>query len=338
MLVVDSVAPLTPLDQDILQALLQDRRSPNTRRTYAKSLRDFFLTMTQGEPSPERIAGFLCLNRFEAISLVLRYRAGLVARGLKPATINVRLSAVKSLVNYARKIGKCDYTLDDVEGLRAETYRDTSGVSPDGFKQITAAVSGDSLKGKRDLAILRLLWDNALRRAEICTLNREDYQPGEGKLWIKGKGKLTKEPITLSTKAIRLIDDWLGAIGERGNRESFGKLRNTGMGSSPSSIHHSLPTTPLFCTVDRATFGHRLSGNAIYNIVRNTAESAGITKVMSPHRIRHSAITAALDATGGDARKVQKLSRHKNLNTLMIYDDNRRQHQAEVTGILAELV
>ena len=338
MLVVDSVAPLTPLDQDILQALLQDRRSPNTRRTYAKSLRDFFLTMTQGESSPERIAGFLCLNRFEAISLVLRYRAGLVARGLKPATINVRLSAVKSLVNYARKIGKCDYTLDDVEGLRAETYRDTSGVSPDGFKQITAAVSGDSLKGKRDLAILRLLWDNALRRAEICTLNREDYQPGEGKLWIKGKGKLTKEPITLSTKAIRLIDDWLGAIGERGNRESFGKLRNTGMGSSPSSIHHSLPTTPLFCTVDRATFGHRLSGNAIYNIVRNTAESAGITKVMSPHRIRHSAITAALDATGGDARKVQKLSRHKNLNTLMIYDDNRRQHQAEVTGILAELV
>jgi integrase/recombinase XerC len=338
MLVVDSVASLTPLDQDILQELLQDRRSPNTRRTYAKSLRDFFVTMTQREPSPERIAWFLCLNRFEAISLVLRYRAGLVARGLKPATINVRLSAVKSLVNYARKIGKCDYTLDDVEGLRAETYRDTSGVSPDGFKQITAAVNGDSLKGKRDLAILRLLWDNALRRAEVCTLNIEDYQSGEGKLWIKGKGKLTKESITLSTKAIRLIDDWLGAIGERGNRESFGKLRNTGIGSSPSSIPYSLPTTPLFCTVDRATFGHRLSGNAIYNIVRNTAESAGITKVMSPHRIRHSAITAALDATGGDARKVQKLSRHKNLNTLMIYDDNRRQHQAEVTGILAELV
>ena len=360
---------LVPLEKDILQELLQDRRSPNTRRTYAKSLRDFFVTMTQGEPSPERIAWFLCLNRFEAISLVLRYRAGLVARGLRPATINVRLSAVKSLVNYARKIGKCDYTLDDVEGLRAETYRDTSGVSPDGFKQITAAVNGDSLKGKRDLAILRLLWDNALRRAEVCTLNIEDYQPGEGKLWIKGKGKLTKEPISLSGKAIGLIDDWLGALGERGNRESFGKtstssvepLRNTGMGfrecpstsftvslsncsgtqpngSNPSSIPHSLPTIPLFCTVDRATFGHRLSGNAIYNIVRNTAESAGITKVMSPHRIRHSAITAALDATGGDARKVQKLSRHKNLNTLMIYDDNRRQHQAEVTSILAELV
>lgn len=314
MLIVDSAATLTPLDQDILQELLQDRRSPNTRRTYAKGLKDFFITMTGGEPSPEHIAWFLSANRFEAISLVLRYRAGLVEKGLRPATINVRLSAVKSLVNYARKIGKCDYSLEDVEGLRAETYRDTTGVSPDGFKQITAVVNADSLKGKRDLAIFRLLWDNALRRAEVCSLNLEDYQPGESRLLIKGKGKLTKEAITLSAKAIGLIDHWLQEIGDR----SLDK--------------------PLFCTVDRATFGHRLSGNAIYNLVRKTAESAGISKIISPHRIRHSAITAALDATNGDTRKVQKLSRHKNLNTLMIYDDNRHQHQAEVTGILADLV
>jgi len=111
-----------------------------------------------------------------------------------------------------------------------------------------------------------------------------------------------------------LIDDWLIVIGDR------------------------LPDSPLFCTVDRATFGHRLSGNVIYNLVRDSAQAAGIEKVMSPHRVRHSAITAALDATNGDTRKVQKLSRHKNLNTLMIYDDNRHQHQAEVTGILADLI
>jgi integrase/recombinase XerC len=314
MLIVNSPAALTPLDQDILEELLRDRRSPNTRRTYAKGLKDFFLIMMGTEPSPERIAWFLSLNRFEAISLVLRYRAGLVEKGLRPATINVRLSAVKSLVNYARKIGKCDYSLEDVEGLRAETYRDTTGVSPDSFKQITAVVNTDSLKGKRDLAIFRLLWDNALRRAEIYSLDLEDYQPGESRLLIKGKGKLTKEAITLSAKAIGLIDHWLVGIGNR----SLDK--------------------PLFCTVDRATFGHRLSGNAIYNLVRKTAESAGISKIISPHRIRHSAITAALDATNGDTRKVQKLSRHKNLNTLMIYDDNRHQHQAEVTGILADLV
>jgi integrase/recombinase XerC len=62
------------------------------------------------------------------------------------------------------------------------------------------------------------------------------------------------------------------------------------------------------------------------------------SKVMSPHRIRHSSITAALEATGGDVRRVQKLSRHSSLNTLLIYDDNRKNHQGEVTDILDGLV
>jgi integrase/recombinase XerC len=68
-------------------------------------------------------------------------------------------------------------------------------------------------------------------------------------------------------------------------------------------------------------------------VVRHS-ESAGIKKQMSPHRIRHSAITAALDATDADVPKVQKLSRHRNLNTLMIYDDNRGRDQQDVTEML----
>ncbi len=67
------------------------------------------------------------------------------------------------------------------------------------------------------------------------------------------------------------------------------------------------------------------------------ARAAGIDKVMSPHRIRHSSITEALNLTNGDVRKVQKLSRHSNLNTLMIYDDNRQNLQGEVTEMLDDL-
>jgi len=59
---------------------------------------------------------------------------------------------------------------------------------------------------------------------------------------------------------------------------------------------------------------------------------------MSPHRVRHSAITTALDVTGGDVRRVQKLSRHANLNTLIIYDDNRMNAQAQVTELLDGLM
>ncbi len=47
-----------------------------------------------------------------------------------------------------------------------------------------------------------------------------------------------------------------------------------------------------------------------------------------------TAITAALDATDRDVRNVQKLSRHRKPDTLMIYDDNRGGDQQDITFIL----
>jgi integrase/recombinase XerC len=55
---------------------------------------------------------------------------------------------------------------------------------------------------------------------------------------------------------------------------------------------------------------------------------------MSPHRIRHSSITHALDTTG-DVCKVQRLSRHVSLETLIIYDDNRQNMQGELSEFLS---
>ena len=95
---------------------------------------------------------------------------------------------------------------------------------------------------------------------------------------------------------------------------------------------------PLFIALDRAHYGHRMTGTAIYQLVRQTAKKAGVEKILSPHRIRHSGITAALDATNGDVRKVQKFSRHADLNTLMIYDDNRKNVQGEITDLLSNLI
>jgi integrase/recombinase XerC len=300
--------------RDLLQELIADRRSPNTRRTYTKALVDFFMQVANAAPTPALVGEFLALDRYQAMTLVLKYRRILTDKGLAPSTINTRLAAIKSLVGYARKVGECHYDLADVEGVRVETYRDTSGVNPTEYQGMIGVFDRETAKGVRDYAILRLLWDNALRRAEVCQANVKDFDPIGGKLWIIGKGKVQRQPIDLSSQSVKAIQAWL---------ELRGKCK---------------PSEPLFCTLDRATKGHRLSGNAIYNLVRETGTAAGIYKVMSPHRVRHSAITAALDATNGDTRRVQKLSRHADLNTLTRYDDNRRHHQGEVTKILAELV
>jgi len=117
--------------------------------------------------------------------------------------------------------------------------------------------------------------------------------------------------VDLGVATVRAIADWLEARGS------------------------CAPDSPLFIALDSAHSGHRLSGDGICKMVVRHSEKAGINKKqMSPHRIRHSAIAVALDATDGDVRKVQKFSRHRNLNTLMVYDDNRGRDQQDVTEML----
>ena len=303
------------LNSDILGDLLANKRSVQTGQAYAKDLRDFFTFIANSDPTPELVGEFLALEQFDALALVLNYRQHLINKGLKESTVNRRLAAIKSLVNYARTIGRCKFTLADIKNEKVRRYTDTSGIPTDQMKTLLDLCDRSTLKGKRDYAIFRLLWSNALRRGEISNANVTDLDIDNRCLWIQGKGRGTdKEKIELGLATLEAIQDWLTARG---------RVRKN---------------SPLFCTLDYCTKGHRLSGEAIYTIVRELAEKAQIKKRLSPHRIRHSSITAALDATGGDVRRVQKLSRHHDLNTLMIYDDNRQNAQGEITNLLDDLL
>lgn len=307
---------LSPLlNRDLLAELLADKRSPNTRHAYQKDLRDFFRSVANSDPTPELVAQFLSLERFDAVALVLHYKAQLLERGLKEATINRRLSALKALVNYARRVGKCAYTLEDLKGEKVQKYRDTTGISRQLYRQVLSQPDRSTLKGKRDYALLRLLWDNALRRGEVSSANLGDFDPEARRLKIRGKGKGTQvEAIALSQVTVAALLEWLQARRELA------------------------PMAPLFCALDRAHYGQRLTGSGIAWLVQGYCRVAGLQKPISPHRIRHSSITAALEATDGNVRKVQKLSRHANLDTLMIYDDNRQKDQLEISDLLAEMV
>ena len=201
--------------------------------------------------------------------------------------------------------------------MGVEVYRDTSGVDPVGIGAILATCDLGEIKGVRDYAILRLLWGNALRRGEVSGTNVGDFRSQESKLWIKGKGKIQKSTIDLPPKTVIAIGSWL-------------EMRSLCLGIPTA-------TDPLFIGLGNDRHS-RLLGEGIRLMLVERTKAAGITKVMSPHRVRHSAITAFLDASGGDVRSAQGLSRHKNLNTLTRYDDNRHQYQAKASSMLEDLV
>jgi integrase/recombinase XerC len=297
--------------QDVWDEFLKLQISANTQRTYASALNDFFIKLTGVPANPEQIEDFLRLSQFEAVGVVLKYQGLLLDLGLAPSTINTRLSAVKSLTNHARKLGQCVYSLADVTLLRVENYRDTSGVGVDDYRSILNEVDRESFKGKRDYAILRLLWDNAIRRGELVSTNIEDFR--DGKLWIMRKGKLQKQSIDLAPRTLGAVKEWLEVRAGEGNE-------------------------PIFIALDGRSFGKRLSGRSVARVVDWMSTDAGVEKHLSPHRIRHSSITAFLDSSNGDVRTAQQLSGHADLNILKRYDDNRQGLQGKASGILADLV
>lgn len=309
---VSDLAIRSSLARDLLAELLADKRSPNTRRAYERDLRDFFRSAADADPSPGLVQEFLSLPRADAIALVLSYKAKLIDKNLAEATVNRRLAALKSLVNYAQRLEKCAWDLDAVQGEKLQTYRDTSGLSAADYGKVLAQCDRTTPKGLRDYALLRLIWDNALRRSELSKADVGDFE-GD-RLGILGKGRGTqKEFVGLAPATVGAIGAWL-------------------------ATRTAKPEEPLFIALGGGHQGHRLTGSQIYRIVRGRAEDAGITKRFSPHRGRHSSITAAAEATGGDVRKVQKLSRHRKVETVMIYIDQAQNTQSEVSGVLSELV
>lgn len=308
---VSHLSPLPPSTdwERVLSDWLNTKRSPHTRRVYQKDVQNFLADLNL------ELGKFLSLDRHGAYALVSRYKGDLITKGLKSATINRRLAAIKSLVAFSYNCGHCDFMLESVKGEKLSAYRDTTGVDPEAFKRVLSAIDRGTLKGIRDYALLLLLWSNALRRSEVSKASIADFDPTAKTLRIFGKGRGNQsEIVSLGTGTVRAIESWLEARGERD------------------------PDKALFVSINPGYRDGRLSTQAIYNIVSDRCQDAGITKVMSPHRIRHSSITAALEITNGDVRRVQKLSRHSSLNTLLIYDDNRKNHQREVTDILDSLI
>lgn len=295
---------------------LSEHRSPNTQRAYQADLADFFAWRGQPASGPEAVRALCTLDQGGLALALNAYKAHLRERRLAEATVNRRLAAIRSLLRMARRLGA---PVPDVAGLvtgeKITPYRDTRGPGLPAAAALLAAVDRNSRKGKRDYALLVLLCENALRRGEIVACNVGDFEPAQKRLCILGKGRGSqREPVTLSETGVAALEAHLATRG------------------GPLS-----PESPLFVNVSRAHGDTRLTGQGLRHLVDGWGKAV-LGCPLHPHALRHTAITAALDATGGDVRTVQRLSRHARLETLLRYDDNRSDLQGAVTTLLSALL
>lgn len=270
--------------------------NPRTRRAYQIDLRDFMSFVGIAQPDEFRIV---------TRAHVLAWRKHLEARQLSGATIRRKLAALSSLFDYL-----CERNvvlLNPVAGVKRPRGNSNEGMTPAlGDHQARALLDApdpETLKGKRDRALLAVLLYHGLRREELCLLKVRDIHDRRGvpHLRIHGKGSKIRH-VPLHPASAERLHTYLEAAG-----------------------HGSLADGPLFQPVRKP--GLPMTGDGVYKCIRSYAASAGLAvDGLGVHGLRATAATNALDHEA-DIAKVQEWLGHANIATTRLYD--RRQSRPQ---------
>src|SRR5215472_4723289 len=179
--------------------------SPLTRVMYSHAIGEYFAWWEQeSRPAFTR-------------ATVQRYRAYLEGRGLAPASINQRLSAIRKLAKEATYAGLLDpaaaQAIRDVKGAKVQGTRTGNWLTKRQAEDLINSPDVTTLKGRRDRAILAVMIGCGLRREEVARLQLADVQQRDGR-WcivdIRGKhGRIRTVPMPSWAKVA--LDEWVAA-------------------------------------------------------------------------------------------------------------------------------
>lgn len=292
-----------------------------TRKTYGTAVRLFFewARKPPGDLGPADFEG---------------YRDHMKDAGRAPSTIWNRFVALHGFLKFLAARSRNFKIPLDFGRLNLEPPRKDAGydnvLTEREVKALLDAPDRRTLIGKRDHAVLMLMVVYGLRVNEVCKLRFRDVDPervnGQQRLWIRDrkgrKGKRMDTAIFLNGRLLRAWDDW---------------MENCGIRFAPDS--------PVFVgfTWDRRTNRLELSQRQIRNrkplttktmenMVERHIEKAGIAageRVLSPHALRHTALTE-LSASGIPVADIKYIAAHQDVATTMLYTRHRQTHESNV--------
>ena len=276
-----------------------------TRRAYRIDVADFMTFVGISRPEEFRIVTRAHVLAWRAdLEKRVVAQEGSEARGLAGSTIRRKLSALSSLFEYLCENNAV--THNPVKGVKRPSVESYEGKTPaigdHQARELLDAPDSQTLKGKRDRAILSVFLYHGLRREELCALKVRDLTQRRGvpHLRVHGKGrKLRYIPIHPGT--IELITDYLEALGHAGE-----------------------PSAPLFQPVKNnltKTKNKSMTTDGVYKMVCSYAEQVGLGDLegFGVHSLRATAATNALDHEA-DISKVQEWLGHANIATTRLYD------------------
>jgi len=194
------------------------------------------------------------------------------------------LSTVKSLFSFAHKLGYIRFNVG--AALKAPAAKHTLAERILTESEVHAMIA--LTPRKRDQLLLRILYASAGRVSEVCALTWADVQPNgdSGQLTLFGKGG--------KTRAVKL------------STATWQALQAYRQGAANSS--------PVFVSQKHGP----LDASQVHRIVRAAAQRAGIAGNVSPHWLRHSHASHALDR-GASVALVRDTLGHASLAVTSMY-------------------
>ncbi len=290
------------LDQSIRRFLefleIEEGKSRLTLRNYEHYLSVFQVFCDQEKiKTPDQITNEtvrlfrLWLNRPQKHPKKHEY----LERGKK--TQNYYLIALRAFLKFLSSQEIASLPPEKVNLAKVEEQEITF-LDQDEIERILAQPDLTTLQGRRDRAILEMLFSTGLRISELTNLDRDDIQLETGEFSVKGKrGKI--RVAFLSEDAKKYIKSYLAK--RRDDDQALFIRTQTNQIDS-----------------DDETPNLRLTPRSVQRMVQKYTTEAGLAKKVTPHVFRHSFATDLLQ-NGADIRSVQELLGHSSITTTQIY-------------------
>ena len=273
---------------------VEKHASQNTLSSYLRDLHQFAAYLDEFRPMP------LPQVTQEVINGYVIWMGG---KGKSAATITRSIASIKSLYTYLQMSG--EVSANPAKGVAAVKVEHKfpeilTGKEVELFLDQPQCVDA---KGYRDHAMLELLYATGIRVSELISLNEEDVSLSASFIRAQSKGK--ERIIPLYPAAVKALSHYMKEVRPQ-------------LLADPEE-------TALFVNMN----GERMSRQGFWKIVKHYQETAGISKDITPHTLRHSFAVHLLE-NGADLRSIQEMLGHADISSTQIYTHVVKKHLKDV--------
>jgi integrase/recombinase XerD len=283
------------IDQYLSYLKNEKKMAENSLEAYGRDIRDFEQFIQS------RGTG----NILEATSTdVVAYLNKLKAAGRSPSTVNRKLASVRSFYNYMQS----ENQISDNPARGIKTPRiERKELEYLSIKEIDQLLDSpdDSLKGRRDRAILEVLYATGIKVSELIDANIEDVNFRMGFITCYGESSKTRI-IPMGRPARAALEDYVYEVRDQ-------------------LLEDNKDEKALFVNY----YGKRLTRQGLWKILREYGEKSGIKHKLTPNTLRNSFAVHMLQ-NGADLKSLQELMGHEDIMATQVYLAATKNHIKDV--------